>query len=87
MFGKTSIQKGIKSAVQDLKNIFESLFKVKKIPMKSSGGAITPHSVVYCLDVHLFIIRVAVLRCKAVSDFRVKFGVDYGQSLLKLLWP
>ncbi len=70
-FGKSSIQKGKKSAVQDLKNIFESLFGVKKIPMESSGGATTPYSVVYCLDVVLFINWIAALRCKAVSDFRV----------------
>ncbi len=48
-FGKSSIQKGIKPALQDRKNIFESLFEVKKIPMESSGGAITPHSVVYSI--------------------------------------
>ncbi len=82
-FGKSSIQKGIKTALQDRKNIFESLFEVKKIPMESSGGEITPHSVVYCLDVDLFINLIAALRCKAVSDFRVKFGIDYGQSFLK----
>ncbi len=83
-FGKSSIQKGIKSALQDRKNIFESLFDVKKIPMESSGGVITPHSVVYCRDVDLFINRIAALRCKAVSDIRVKFGIDYGQSFLKV---
>ncbi len=83
-FGKSSIQKGIQSAVQGRKNIFESLFEVKKIPMESSGGAITPHSVAYCRDVDLFINRLAALRCKAVSDFRVKFGIDYRQSFLKV---
>ncbi len=47
--------------------------------MESSRGAITPHSVVYCLDVDLSINRIAV------SDFRVKFGIDYGQSVLKVI--
>ncbi len=79
-FGKSSIKKRIKSTLQDRKNIFESLFEVKKGPMESSGGAITPHSVVYRRDADLFINRIAALRCKAVSDFRVKFGIDYGQS-------
>ncbi len=53
--------------------------------MESSRGAITPHSVVYCLDVDLFINWIAALRGKAVSDFRVKFGIDYGQSFLKVI--
>ncbi len=37
-FGKSSVQKGIKSALHARKNIFESLFEVKKIPMESYGG-------------------------------------------------
>ncbi len=40
--------------------------------MESSGGAITPYPVVYCLDVVLFINWIAAICCKAVSDFRVK---------------
>ncbi len=76
-FGKSSIQKGIKSAVHDRKNILECLFEVEKIPMESYGGAITPHSVVYCVDVDLFINRIATLRPNTENDFTVKFGIDY----------
>ncbi len=44
--------------------------------MESYGE--TPHSVVYCLDVDLFINWIAALHPKAVSDFTVKFGIDCG---------
>ncbi len=50
----------------------------------SYGGAITPHSVVYCLDVDLFSNRIAALRPNTENDFTVKFGIDYGQSFLKV---
>ncbi len=79
-FGKSSVQKGIKSALHDRQNIFE----VKKIPMESYGGAITPHSVIYCVDVDLFINRITALRPNTANDFTVKFGIDYGQSFLKV---
>ncbi len=83
-FGKSFIQKGIKSALHDRKNLFESLFEVKKIPMEPSGGAITLHSIVCCLDVDLVINRIAALHSKTVNDFRIKFGIYYGQSFLKV---
>ncbi len=50
--------------------------------MEFSGGAITPRSVVFYLDVDLFTNRIAVLRSKTVNDFKVKFGINYGQSFL-----
>ncbi len=52
--------------------------------MEPSGGAISLHSIVYCLDVDLFINRIAALHSKTVNDFRIKFGIDYGQSFLKV---
>ncbi len=61
-YGKSFIQKGIKPALSDRKNVFESLFEFKKIAMESSGGAITLHFVVFCLYVGLFINRIAALR-------------------------
>ncbi len=84
-FGKSSVQKGIKSALHDHKNILESLFEVKKIPMESYGGAITSHSVVYCVHVDLFINRITTLRPNTENDFTVKFGINYGQSFLKVI--
>ncbi len=52
--------------------------------MESYGGAITPLSVVYCVDVDLFINRIAALRPNTEDDFTVKFGIDYGQSFFKV---
>ncbi len=83
-FGKSSVQKGITSALHDRENIFERLFEVKKIAMESKGGAITTHSVVYCVDVDLFINRITALRPNTENNFTFKFEIDYGQSFLKV---
>ncbi len=77
MAGESFIKKGIKFAQHD-----GSALTVKKVPMEFTGGAITPRSVVFYLDVDLFTNRIAVLRSKTVNDFKVKFEINYGQLFL-----
>ncbi len=40
--------------------------------------------VVFCFDVSVFIHQIAMLRGMNSDQFRVKFGVDYGQPFLKV---
>ncbi len=84
IFGRKSLQSGIKAALFQHKNMFSDLFAVKKIPMESPGGVRMPHVVVYCIDVISFINRVAALRKRRPEDFIIKCGIDYGQSFLKV---
>ncbi len=75
-FGKPSIEVGLKSALRDHKSMF--------LELESLGGVKGEHFVVYCLDVSVFVHRIAMRRGLTSDHFRVKFGVDFGQSFLKV---
>ncbi len=83
-FGKSSIEVGLKSALRHNKSMFADLFTIRRLELESLGGEKGEYFIVYYLDVSVFVHRFA-MRCGMTSDhFRVKFGVDYGQSFLKV---
>ncbi len=77
-FGKPSIEVRLKK--HDRKNMIANLLTIRRGTLVKGE-----QFVVFCLDVSVFIHRrIAMLRGITSDQFRVKFGVDYGQSFLKV---
>ncbi len=83
-FGKSSPRRGIEPALQNLKHTFEDLFAVKKVKLETFCGITTPHFVVYCLDIFEFVNRITMSHRMTSDEVQIKFGIDYGQSFLKV---
>ncbi len=64
--------------------MFADLFIIRREELESLGGVKGEHFIVYCLDVSVFVHRIALRRGMTSDHFRVKFGGDYGQSFLKV---
>ncbi len=58
--------------------MFADLLTIIRVELESLGGVKGEHFIVYCLDVYVFVHRVAMRRGMTSDHFRVKFGVEYG---------
>ncbi len=64
--------------------MFADLFTIRRVELECFGGVKGENCIVYCLNVSVFVHRIAMRRGMTSDHFRVKFGVDYGQSFLKV---
>ncbi len=64
--------------------MFADLFTIRRVELDSLGGVKGEHFIVYCLDVSVFVHQIAMRRGMTSDHFRVKFGVDYGHSFMKV---
>ncbi len=64
--------------------MFADLFTISRVELESLGRVKGEHFILYRLDVSVFVHRIAMRRGMTSDHFRVKFGVDYGQSFLNV---
>ncbi len=77
-FGKPSIEVGPKSALRRHKSMFADLFTIRRVELETFGGVKGENFIVYCLDVSVFVHRIAMRRGMTSDHLGVKFDVDYG---------
>ncbi len=59
-FGKPSIEVGLKPALRHHKGMLADLFTIRRKEPESLGGVKGKHFIVYCLDVSVFVYRIAM---------------------------